>query len=347
MGLRPTLIARDTTGTSAWMMKVVYIHIGTHRTGSTALQRFLAKSRNALAQQGIIYPETGHPDTNVSNQYGHHVLHWSLVGKYGDRSDQVWIDLQDEIDRRGGDRVVLSAEGFEGEGSGPGRVGREQIQRITEYLAPHPVRVIVYFRPPLQFLKSAYRKRVAMGTTYRSFPDFVEKMIPRSDYGALVSRWEKVEGIESVDIRLFEKVKNNPGLEADFAEAIGASFRKLKPFVDDPVNTSPPEGLVQFTRWINVAEHIMERLGAGSAWQKFMHRARRNVLGRRTPGRYLVDLWAPFMHEPIVTEEAVSVLRRSLGENHRQFLEEYVPEEDWEHLRLTGKSKRSDSGTVA
>lgn len=269
-------------------MKAVYLHIGTHRTGSTSLQRFLAEGQDALARQGIIYPETGRPDTNVSNRYGHHVLHWSLVGKYGNHDDRVWIELRDEIDRRTGDRIVLSAEGFEGEGLGQGRVGRRQIQQITGYLSPHPIHVIVYLRPPLRFLESVYKKRVAMGTSYRSFPQFVKKMIPRCDYGALVSRWEQVEGIRSVDIRLFDKVKRNPGLEADFADAIGASFQELRPFVGDPVNTSPSDDCVQVARWINV----VGRLGSGSAWRKLVHRTRRNVLGRRTPGKYLMD----FLH---------------------------------------------------
>ena len=324
-------------------MKAVYLHIGTHRTGSTSLQRFLANGQDALARQGIIYPKTGRPDTDASNRYGHHVLHWSLVGKYANQNDQAWVDLRDEIDRRTGSRIVLSAEGFEGEGLGQGRVGKRQIQQITEYLSPYPLHVVVYLRPPLRFLASAYKKRVAMGTSYRRFADFVRKMIPRCDYGALVARWEQVEGVRSVDIRLFDKVKRNPGLEADFADAIGASFQELRSFVGDPANTSPPNDCVQVARWIN----LIGRAGSGSTWRTLVHRARRNVLGRRTPGKYLVGLGAPFVREHIVTEEAASVLRRSLGENHRQFLEEYVPEEDWGHLRLTGKSRRSDLGTVA
>lgn len=86
-------------------MKTVYLHIGTHRTGSTSIQRFLANGEEALADRGVIYPKTGRPDTEWSNRYGHHLLHWSLVGKNGVSSDQVWRDLQEEIacrDRRGG-----------------------------------------------------------------------------------------------------------------------------------------------------------------------------------------------------------------------------------------------------
>ncbi len=58
-------------------MKTVYLHIGTHRTGSTSIQRFMANAEEALAEQGIIYPKTGRPDTDWTNQYGHHELAWS------------------------------------------------------------------------------------------------------------------------------------------------------------------------------------------------------------------------------------------------------------------------------
>jgi len=320
-------------------MKKIYLHIGTHRTGSSSIQYFLAQAQGGLAKQGILYPETGRPDTDWSNQYGHHLLHWSLIGKQEVDNDQLWLNLQMEIKRSEANRIVLSAEGFEWEGKDK----ETQIQRVGEYLEPHPIHVILYLRPPLRFLESAYKKRVEMGNSWRPFSQFVEKMIPRCDYGTLVSRWENAECIQSLDIRLYEKVKLNPGLEADFSDAIGASFQELRSFVGDPVNTSPPDACVQVARWIN----LIGRAGSGSTWRTLVHRARRNVLGGRTPGKYLVDLWAPFMRERIVTEQAASVLRRSLGEKHRQFLEEYLPEEDWEHLRLTGKSKRPDLGAVA
>jgi hypothetical protein len=35
--------------------KKVYFHIGTHKTGTTALQSFFVKNRNVLSQNGIQY----------------------------------------------------------------------------------------------------------------------------------------------------------------------------------------------------------------------------------------------------------------------------------------------------
>ena len=40
-------------------MKLI-LHIGTHKTGTTALQRFLHSNREPLAVQGIHYATPGH-----------------------------------------------------------------------------------------------------------------------------------------------------------------------------------------------------------------------------------------------------------------------------------------------
>ncbi len=40
--------------------KVVYIHIGTHKTGSTFLQKFLLWNREALLKRGVFLPLLQH-----------------------------------------------------------------------------------------------------------------------------------------------------------------------------------------------------------------------------------------------------------------------------------------------
>lgn len=38
-------------------MATVYLHIGTMKTGTSALQRFLSDNREYLKQQGVLYPD--------------------------------------------------------------------------------------------------------------------------------------------------------------------------------------------------------------------------------------------------------------------------------------------------
>lgn len=305
-------------------MKRVFLHIGTHKTGSTSIQRFLARADDVLEDQGILYPKTGRPDTNWSNQYGQHELYWSLVGKHGIEGDQVWHELRREIDAFSGKTVVLSVEGFE-------YIGTRDIQRTLKYLQPHSVRVIVYLRPPLHLLKSAYTQRVKMGTYSGPFNRFVEEQTPRCNYLELVHRWRQFDDVESIDIRLFDKVKRDPGLEASFADAAGVDFEQVQSFVRSPTNTSPPDDLVRIARWINKISSIGTDI---EYCRTLASRARSNVLGERWPGRWVAKFVRPFLRDTFVTERSANILRDELGEAHRRFLERYVSPEDRTYLEL-------------
>lgn len=305
-------------------MKPVYLHIGTHKTGSTSIQRFLARADGVLADQGILYPETGRPATNWSTQYGQHELYWSIVGKRGIENEQVWVNLCREMEESPCRRVVISAEGFE-------ECTSDEIRRIVAHLEPHPIRIVVYLRPPLQFLRSAYAQRVKKGKNSGPFVRFVREMISRCNYLDLVSRWEQFDAITSVDVRLFDKVKSTPGLEASFADAVGIDFEEVQAFVGSPANASPPDDLIQVARWINTLEAAG---GGGKMWKILWNRARSNLFDCQWPGTWIAGVARPFVRESLVTDRAVDVLREELRETHERFLRKYVCPEDRKYLSL-------------
>lgn len=305
-------------------MKTIYLHIGTHKTGSTSIQRFLAQAANALAEEGVIYPETGRPDTDWSNQYGQHQLAWSLVGKKGVTEELIWDELAREINHCPASKILISAEGF-------GRCTSDQIQRLISHFDPYPIQVLVYLRPPLSFLESAYAQRVKMGTYSDQFVRFVDEMTPRCDYADLVARWDQFDQVLSVDIRLFDKVKNEPGLEASIVEAVGVDFERVRSWVGVPANRSPSSDVIRVVRWINAVAAIHPD---SDTWRTLTHRVRSNVLDQRWFGRRLTAAVRPFLRDHYVTEEAKNRLRKALGETHQRFLESYIPRRDWSYLPL-------------
>lgn len=318
------------------LVKTVYLHIGTPKTGSTSIQRFLARADEELAEQGTLYPEAGRPDTDWSDQYGQHELYWSIAGKRGVEDEKVWRKLRQEVDEFSGRRVVISAEGFGGCRSG-------EIRRVAAHLAPHPIHVVVYLRPPIQFLRSTYKQCVKTGTFCDSFAQFVEEMVPQCNYLDLVSRWQRCDAVESLDIQLFDKVKEAPGLEASFSEAVGIDFEKVRSYVGSPVNTSPPDHVVQLARWLSVGRRRGARI---EAWKSLMSRARSNVLGQRRPGRWLTRAVRPFLRDCLVTESAAATLRRSLRDAHDEFLSEYISPDDRSYLPLAASGNFPQDGYV-
>ena len=77
--------------------KRVFLHIGTHKTGTTAIQAFLMKNEQGLRQQGILFPVSGRPERDASVGFGHHLLARSLTGGHGIEVGDVWPPVVAEI----------------------------------------------------------------------------------------------------------------------------------------------------------------------------------------------------------------------------------------------------------
>ena len=92
--------------------KRLVIHPGFHKSGTTALQESLAKSRQTLRGMGVLYPSIG---TKT-----HHRAVWALEGRVwgwkkrgGERtSTKVWENLVKRIDSAKEGTVVISSEFF-------------------------------------------------------------------------------------------------------------------------------------------------------------------------------------------------------------------------------------------
>ena len=87
----------------------VLLHVGLHKTGSTALQRFLANAAEELRVRGVLYPVSGRP----ANSEGHHNIAWQMGGDRRFRSFAGTLDdVASEISSFPGD-AILSSEDFE------------------------------------------------------------------------------------------------------------------------------------------------------------------------------------------------------------------------------------------
>ena len=85
--------------------KKIFVHIGTPKTGTTALQTFFANHTDLLAKNNIVYPIAG----RRRNQHFYlaipQVNNKKLV-------EQVWQSLYDELNTTQWDTAVISSERF-------------------------------------------------------------------------------------------------------------------------------------------------------------------------------------------------------------------------------------------
>lgn len=88
--------------------KTVFLHIGTHKTGTTSIQHFLTHHADELRHAGILMPSAGR------HRYGHHHIAWEL--RNDDRLERRTGHVQrlfDELRATDLGRSVISSEDFE------------------------------------------------------------------------------------------------------------------------------------------------------------------------------------------------------------------------------------------
>ena len=134
----------------------VVLHIGTNKTGTSAIQSFLHHNPQLLSEHGILYPRTGR-----GSDHGHHLLA-EVLRDSPERAFEYGYQLKKEAQNYS--TAILSSEAF--------RVYPPQ--PLAAMLQGIPTRVIVFLRPHMQFLSSWYREGIKSRNFSFTFPQFVE-----------------------------------------------------------------------------------------------------------------------------------------------------------------------------
>jgi hypothetical protein len=203
-------------------VSALVLHIGTHKTGTTALQQTLLANCDALAARGFDYPRLG-------RDAGHHLLvtRWiDLPRRHDDGRPALahWRRLAAR--HAGGDRtLVLSSEGFSR--ARPQTVDFGELAGLAAGFGRRTV--VCYLRNQAAFIQSVYVEVLKRGRLV-DFDGFVAGCIAEAyagglflDYGALFAQVRA--GFAPDEIRFFayeEAVRHPGGLVGHFLATIGA-----------------------------------------------------------------------------------------------------------------------------
>lgn len=184
----------------------LYIHIGLGKTGTTALQRFFAHNRDALAGQGVIYPMIG---TFVKTQ-AHHVLShkwggWIDPTRLADRNPtQEWHDLKAAmLSGKAGVRYLISSERFAAAALDSRYPG--MLDFIASLFDGIDVKIIVYVRPQEELAESIYKQGVKAGLIRLRLEDYVRSLPGYFDYCRLLETWAQTFGRQNVIVKRYNK----------------------------------------------------------------------------------------------------------------------------------------------
>jgi hypothetical protein len=187
-------------------MSRIILHVGTHKTATTTLQRHLARNREALAARGIWYPDYG------LIGHGAHYAHLGIVNALAGQHEKFSVADAQAFFRAVLARVpdqeatILSAEPFyrhvayerpgvvpdEPEAYWPLR--RAYVENVRALLAPHPAEIVVVFRRQADYAHSLYQEQVKTTRYREDFRAFRRQFWYHFDYLGQARAWAEAFG---------------------------------------------------------------------------------------------------------------------------------------------------------
>lgn len=247
--------------------KIVVLHVGPPKTGTTSIQRFLYQARHFLAEHGLLYANSGRlgqgqqqtvlrhgrRKTLTGPGYSHNLLPLSLLGETEQlSSDECWRTLVTEVKETPLSTVVVSSEAF-------ARLKKSHLHEIRKYLDNFDVRIIATLRQPFERMFSDYTQRVKTGRYRNSFASFVEDNAHLvSNYDDFIHLWDTEFGERNIRLLRFEGKQDGPGLENRFvALLLDQPARIGQVLPRSRLNTSPSPKAINRLLAINRAEHAV------------------------------------------------------------------------------------------
>lgn len=222
-------------------MKTLYIHVGSWKTGTSAIQRMLALNREALRHHDLDYlafPFERDAVTGLTTGNGEFLARMSCPEDHraylGDH-DEYLQDLRDAVDASPCTRLVLSSELFF-EQSVPGNLQTMLDDTFGDALE---CRIVCYLRSQDEMVERRYVESVKLGQEARSFSEIKARYIESAanNYHDILQRWVGAFGREHVLVRPYEKSQfKGSNIIEDFLDTLGV---EMSPSFEMPGSVNP------------------------------------------------------------------------------------------------------------
>jgi hypothetical protein len=246
-------------------MKLI-LHIGTQKTGTTALQQFLYANREPLAACGFHYATPPH-GLREANFVGNALN----VGKC--RVVNTFLTKHMELaHRRGADTILVSAENFYAMSVLDAMQRREVCANAVERdralietlqsLMPEGIattQIVCYFRRPDRYAESLYSQHVKRGIIFAgTFDEFLPIIKPALFYNKYMRAWSDVFGRKNCIVRLYEPVRAD--IVSDFVRNV-VCIENIEQLADSQNRGNERVGrdLLEFKRLKNRTARANER----------------------------------------------------------------------------------------
>jgi len=236
---------------------LLVIHIGSPKTGTTALQGFLKSHLPALRSRGLSYVAAGR--TNIAHNS---MVQPMLKGRAGDMVSA----LREEIAAAPDMVHVLSSEVFFQPAMAP------RLAEAVDGLC-RDLRVVAYLRRPDRYAEAMYKQKVKNGRIPPDPSAFLEGWAADLRYMPVIDAYREAFGEQALRVRPFRRSHFPQGdVIADFAEQIGGVDLSGLARPDTPSNKT-------------LSRAVSEHLGRVNRHTPFNSRVMiREIAAEATPG---------------------------------------------------------------
>lgn len=228
------------------------LHVGEHKTGTTALQNFLYSNRESLLNQKILYP-TFSMNHGVTN---HNWLVEYLLKDSGKHMDDTVSDRFDfyrelcrKVKRYDCKKVIISGESL-------GRITSGFQLRLYGLVKKFNYKIVLYHRSPLGFIESLYNESIKNGLLH-SVSEHIDTQMVQIREGHVAERLRvlmQVYGHDRLIVRPYmPTLLKNGDIISDFAMISGINLEALDRNIEiSHQNKRIPNQYVSLCRQINL-----------------------------------------------------------------------------------------------
>lgn len=257
------------------------VHIGPHKTGTTALQAAFWDSRVAAEKQGVHYASNGRHALSAVLAGIEHSSPWTANKRPPPR--WLWTRLLNDIRSSNAKRVVLSSEYF-------ADARPEPAARVIKELDPERVQIIITIRPLSRILTSQWQQFVRNQNT-TPFEEFLKKHLDdphpsdppvfwrRHRHDDLVRRWVDLVGPDHLTVVALDDSDRDMVLRA-FEQLTGLAAGTLEadPTIQNRSMTLPE---IETIRQFNIAFKKLQL--PPLLYQRTMRFGAAHLMQQRTP----------------------------------------------------------------
>lgn len=252
-------------------MNKLILHIGTHKTGSTAIQRWLHSNPDLLRQHGFKYGDTSRADRHWIKQ------HTSLYRALSNPNFSFEVEkkaILDDFNASGCHTLILSAEGL----SEPSFWKMIRMKEFSEFF---DITVICFLRRQDYFIESFWGENSKQSLETRTLEDFFNDTYlgRRLRYDTLLDFWSEFTTIKAVAYADILKL----GAVAKFAQITDIPFDGSTA----RINKSPS---MNCAAMMNILSRRKIRFNPFLLKQLFVFDRRKYALGSRLRTQVLNDL---------------------------------------------------------